>query len=488
MGILIVVERPERWPMDVPAVRVVAARAYLTDPEFATSRGSVVVNLCRSYSYQTLGYYVSLLAEARGHRPQPSATTLQDMAERSLFKQVAGDLEELIHESLGRLRTKTFVLSIYFGRNTARRHKRLAAALYNLFRAPLLRARFTRSRAGWQLENISPIAVSDIPEAHRPFALEAAKAYFAGRHWSSRTRKPPLAQLAILVDEDEEEPPSNERALEKFERAAHRLGMATEFIDRGDAARVGTFDALFIRATTRVNHYTYRFARRAETEGMVVMDDPRSILRCTNKVFLKELLERVHVNMPLTLIVDEQNRGQVGHLLGFPCVLKVPDSAFSVGVEKASDEAELQQVLERMLVDSELVVAQEFLPTSFDWRVGVIDGKPLFVCRYFMAPKHWQILRHEGGKRTSWGKVESLPVEAAPKEVLATALKACNAVGDGFYGVDLKQSGKRCYVMEVNDNPNVDAGYEDSILGDELYHRIMDVFMQRILAQRQRLR
>jgi hypothetical protein len=37
--------------------------------------------------------------------------------------------------------------------------------------------------------------------------------------------------------------------------------------------------------------------------------------------------------------------------------------------------------------------------------------------------------------------------------------------------------------MEVNDNPNVDAGYEDAVLGDRLYLAVMDWFRQRLDAR-----
>ena len=85
--------------------------------------------------------------------------------------------------------------------------------------------------------------------------------------------------------------PSNERALEKFEKAAERMGhRRCELITATISRRLAEFDALFIRETTSVNHHTYRFARRAAAEGLVVIDDPESIVRCTNKVYLAELL------------------------------------------------------------------------------------------------------------------------------------------------------------------------------------------------------
>jgi glutathione synthase/RimK-type ligase-like ATP-grasp enzyme len=59
-------------------------------------------------------------------------------------------------------------------------------------------------------------------------------------------------------------------------------------------------------------------------------------------------------------------------------------------------------------------------------------------------------------------------------------VRAANLIGDGLYGVDLKQVGRECYVIEVNDNPNIDAGTEDAVLKDALYREVMGVFLRRI--------
>jgi glutathione synthase/RimK-type ligase-like ATP-grasp enzyme len=75
-------------------------------------------------------------------------------------------------------------------------------------------------------------------------------------------------------------------------------------------------------------------------------------------------------------------------------------------------------------------------------------------------------------------------LDEAPQEVISIALESANLIGDGFYGVDIKQTNDGCYVMEVNDNPNVDAGNEDAVLGDALYEEIMRVFLKRIEAAR----
>ena len=50
--------------------------------------------------------------------------------------------------------------------------------------------------------------------------------------------------------------------------------------------------------------------------------------------------------------------------------------------------------------------------------------------------------------------------------------------------VDLKRIGRRAVVIEVNDNPNIDAGNEDKILKDALYREIMGLMLRRIIARK----
>jgi glutathione synthase/RimK-type ligase-like ATP-grasp enzyme len=476
---LIVLENTRRWPLDLPEAEVVPARSYLVDPRYSGLRDVHVFNLCRSYRYQSVGYYVSLLAAARGHRPMPSVATMQDLRLSPLLRIVGGDLDSHIQRALAPLRSDRFELSIYFGRNLARRYDRLGRALFNQYPAPLLRATFERD-GRWMLTRIRPIATSEIPEGHRDFVLRQARQHFRRREWSRRAARGYRYELAILRDPTELDSPSDELALRRFERAARQEGLEPTFIDKDDYGRIAEFDALFIRETTFVNHHTFRFARRAAAEGLVVIDDPNSILRCTNKVYQAELFARQGITCPRTLVIQEADAERIVREVGLPCVLKRPDSSFSLGVKKASTLEELEAILATLFDTTELAIAQEFLSTEFDWRVGVLDGEPLWVCKYFMAPRHWQIVgRYEGGSRR-FGKVEPMAVESAPRAAVQLARRCARHVGDGLYGVDLKEVGGRFHVMEINDNPNIDAGCEDRVLGIGLYRRIMRTFRERL--------
>jgi glutathione synthase/RimK-type ligase-like ATP-grasp enzyme len=480
MPTLIVVNSPKDWPFDIPEVDVVDAWSYLTLPRYSDARGVKVLNLCRSYKYQTTGYYVSLLAEARGHKPLPSLRTLQDLKSQSMVRVVSDELDELIQKSLQPLQSEEFTLSVYFGRNMAQRYERLSLQLFNLFQAPLLQFKFAYHKK-WQLRSVRAIPAGEVPESHRPFVAESAAKHFSGRTVSRPKRAHTRYDLAILWDPQEREnAPSDEAALRKFSRAALSCGLATELITKDDYGRISEFDALFIRETTFVNHHTYRFARRAASEGLVVIDDPQSILRCSNKVFMTELLTRHKVLIPRTVVLHRENMRGISEQLGFPCVIKKPDSSFSQGVVKIESQEMLDLVVPEFLGESELLVAQEYLPTEFDWRIGVLDRRPLYAAKYFMAPGHWQIIDQDDHGKGRYGKSQTIPVELAPRKAVTAAVKAANLIGDGLYGVDVKQSGGKFYIIEVNDNPNIDAGCEDLVLRDELYRRIMELFVSRI--------
>lgn len=480
--IFLVVDQPERWKLKLDRVSVISARDYLSQERYFRAEARVF-NLCRSYRYQGTGYYVSLLAEARGQQPMPSPGTLRDLNHRGVLRLVSEDLEETMQRSLRRIKSDRFTLSIYFGRNTAAAHDLLARKLFSHFRAPLLRAQFQRKgdEEGWEINNIYPISIHQVPEAHHEAVMDFAKQYFSRRPHVRRPR-PPRYQMAILHDPKEKLPPSDPKALDNFLKAADRLDIQAELITREDLIHLPTYDALFIRETTYVDHHTYRFSRQAEKDGLVVMDDPTSILRCANKVYLLEMLKYNKLPAPRSMVLHRENLHEVVWRIGFPCIIKLPDSAFSMGVLKAEDEGQLMQIAEKMLDSSALLVVQEFVPTAFDWRVGVLDGKPLFACKYFMAGNHWQIYdNNESGMNS--GGWQTFRVEDAPPAIVQTALKAANLIGRGLYGVDLKEIKGKPSVIEVNDNPNIDSEVEDQLLGPALYDRVMAVFNERLQAR-----
>src|SRR5690606_20281478 len=107
--------------------------------------------------------------------------------------------------------------------------------------------------------------------------------------------------------------------------------------------------------------------------------------------------------------------------VGFPAVLKIPDGSFSRGVLRVEKAEDFQAKADQLLKQSALLLVQEYLYTDFDWRIGILNHKAIFACRYYMAKNHWQIYNHASGKTVA-GHFDTLPTYEVPKRILSTAL------------------------------------------------------------------
>lgn len=489
---IIVVNNPKEWNLGVSDLEVMSSRDYLTHAKFATMRNVRVFNLARSYSYQSRGYYVSLLAEARGHKVIPNVKTILDLRSSSIVKVLSRDLDDVIQTSLGTKLKDEFILSIYFGRNVNAKYEKLAHELYNVFQAPLLRVRFVKTDK-WELRSVKAIPYNDIPEEHLAYVKEFAANYFGKKRYDKAREDKSQYDLAILVNLKDTASPSNKRAIVKFRQAAEDMGFRVDILGPEDIDRVAEYDALFIRENTHVNHHTYRFARKAQSEGLAVMDAPDAILKCNNKVYLAERMLAAEIPSPKTMIVHNENRDQIIKEFGLPVVLKSPDSTFSRGVVKAKTAEELEKELDNILAESDLAIAQAYMPSDFDWRIGVLDGVPLYACKYYMAKDHWQIYNWSSASDDDiTGNFDCMPVSEAPKSIVDAAVSAVFAVVGrtanthspeqvpGLFGVDVKEVNGKPFVIEVNECPNIDHGIEDQAMGDELYKAIIGSLKMRI--------
>ncbi|MEE2771481.1 MAG: RimK-like ATPgrasp N-terminal domain-containing protein, partial [Bacteroidota bacterium] len=133
---IIVVNQPETWKLHLENIEIVSSRKYLTDPAFSQLKKARIFNLCKDYSYQSKGYYVSLLAEARGHLAIPTVKNLVDLGDSKLVRIVSEEFDDLIQRSLKNIKSQEFVLSIYFGQNVAVKYRDLSAMFFRHFQIP----------------------------------------------------------------------------------------------------------------------------------------------------------------------------------------------------------------------------------------------------------------------------------------------------------------------------------------------------------------
>jgi len=461
--------------------KIITNRDYLAHPGLFKGQRPKVINLSSNYGYQTRGYYASLLASSRGHKVIPTVETMIDLSERKLYENALPELEQALNKCRkdigGRFPAR---ISIFFGIGPSKAWDRFARLLFDWYRAPALEVSIIEGE--WAtIRKIGFLPLARMNDEEKTRFLAALDKYTAREWRDGKTRTPARYTFATLIDPQEELPPSDVGSLRHWSRIAEKMGVEVEPITRKDLAKLANYDALLIRETTSISNHTYRFARRAQQEGMPVIDDPLSMIRCTNKVYLNELMTANKVPVPPTVMIAGPGDLQLAaDTLGFPLVLKIPDSSFSRGVKKASNFAELKDLATKWLEDSDLLIAQKFIPTEFDWRIGVLGGQPLFAVQYLMAKKHWQIVNHERRGKPDQGGFKSFTLQSAPAHVIDTAVRAARCIGDGLYGVDLKETADGVHVIEVNDNPNLDHGVEDSGEKDEVWIRLTQWFIDRL--------
>lgn len=460
--------------------KVMRIADYLANPSLFAGRRPYVLNLARSYAYQSEGYYAALLAEARGHRVSPTVQTMVELSRKDLYSQALPELNARLSEALAKGAQPVERLFVAFSRPQIPGYERLAREVSDWYRTPALEIELAAGSPG-RIARIRPVPPNKMDSAQKAFFQDAMAVYTRGPARAPKTRVPAKWSLAVLVDPAERLPPSQPSDIKRLTDVAARMGVEVEVLDPSDLPSLAEFDALFIRSTTAIDNITYRFARRAEQEGMPVIDDPTSMIRCTNKVYLKELLEKAGIAMPPTEIIDRKSDlADVFARLGAPVILKTPDGSFGLDMVKAATLEELQAGAARLFKETALLVAQGFVPTKFDWRIGVLGGQPLYACQYRMARGHWQIVKHgEGGKMTAGGS-STVAIGDAPPHVVETAVRAARLIGDGLYGVDLKETEAGVVVMEVNDNPNLEHDIEGAVLRDELWRALVNWFSVRL--------
>lgn len=480
---LIVLDSLDRWKPYYDTDSILTAGDYLQDQEL-NKKHFFVINLCNKLDYHSEGYYCSLLAQARGHKVMPDIEVINRL-ETGAVMRLDNQMQKIAYRWMQSLQLSAngeVVLDIFFGTTNEPAMEKVARAIFEQNPCPMLRVQFA-FREKNQIESIRPLGLDELDDAQQDSFAQALEA-FSKKVWRQpRARRPARYDLAILIDPDDPMPPSNKGAIKRFQQQARKMNINAELITEQDVYRLMEYDALFIRQTTSLNHITYRMAHLAQQADMIVIDDPLSIIRCTNKVYLKELLDKEEIPTPKSHLIFRSTPiswNEIVQVLGSPIVLKVPDGSFSHGMGKASNEQDYHKILAALFEKTAIVLAQEFLPTDFDWRIGVLNGDPLFACKYFMARGHWQIYNHTSSGKSLSGSFETVPVSKVPKHVLRNALDAASTIGKGLYGVDIKAIGDKSVIIEVNDNPSIDHGVEDAILGDELYRLILREFLDRL--------
>src|SRR5437763_3697938 len=174
MKTVVVTDQNQKW-FENPDATVLTARSYLAEPESGNEGNVRVLNLCRTGRYQGRGYYVSLVAEARGQRPVPDVKTIGDLKSEAYVRALEAEIQPLVQETLHHDESERFQLDVYLGKHPS--HQALAEQLFAKVHAPLLRVLFAHAEGSWRLDGVQAIGLGDVPLQQRAFLLEAVKSF-----------------------------------------------------------------------------------------------------------------------------------------------------------------------------------------------------------------------------------------------------------------------------------------------------------------------
>jgi glutathione synthase/RimK-type ligase-like ATP-grasp enzyme len=287
-----------------------------------------------------------------------------------------------------------------------------------------------------------------------------------------------LTRIACFVEKYNFTCSDEAEALETFRQTAQHMGHEFNFIFRSGLSEIQKYDAVFIRATTDPLYTAYVVSKTAWELGLRVVDDPISIRICANKIHQYRLFEKYGVPHIPTIFLSKEDFhhrqiAEIFEVFGKPVVIKAPYTSFSKYVEKASCETSFREVAKRFFRRSDYIVVQKFTPSRFDWRVGVLNGEVLYLCKYMMPKGKWKHgVKRRGKPSFVWGRTVTLKRDNAPQRLKEVALKACSIIGKGLYGVDIKEVNGDYVVVEVNDNPSIYKGQED-LRDKDIYEKII---------------
>ena len=187
-------------------------------------------------------------------------------------------------------------------------------------------------------------------------------------------------------------------------------------------------------------------ARLLENRGLPVFNSAKSIALCDDKAKTFLALDGV-VEQPKTIIAPLSFYGAdytefiegAAEILGLPLVYKECFGSFGEQVYLCRTVEEI-----RSRINGKPFILQEFVKDSFgeDIRIEIVDGK----CAAAMKRKNENDFR---SNITNGGSAE--PYEPTEKEI-SLAVKACEALGLTFGGVDILKGGLVC---EVNSNAHI---------------------------------
>lgn len=229
---------------------------------------------------------------------------------------------------------------------------------------------------------------------------------------------------------------------------------------RGQEVDPTDYNVVIPRIGTSVTETGCAVVRQFEAMGTAVINPSAAILRARDKLRSMQVLSRLDVDIPKSVIV--RRAAELDEALelvgGTPCVLKLLQGTQGVGVMLVESREAIESVLQAFWSLGHTILLQEFIAESKgkDVRAFVVGNKVVAAMRREAKLGEFRSNIHRGGL----GRVVKLDDETEQAVVSAT-----HAIGLHIAGVDYLESREGPKIIEVNASPGF-QGLEQATKAD----------------------
>jgi ribosomal protein S6--L-glutamate ligase len=214
--------------------------------------------------------------------------------------------------------------------------------------------------------------------------------------------------------------------------------------------RLEQFDAIIPRVGASNTFYGTAIVRQFELMNVLAANGSQAISRSRDKLRCMQILAKEQVGLPITGFAHstQDTDGLINMVGGAPLVIKLIEGTQGIGVVLAETHTSAKSMIEAFRGLSAHILVQEYIKEAKgeDIRAFVVGDKVIAAMRRTAAKGEFRANIHRGGKSEN--------IELT-KDEIATALKACRAVGLNVAGVDMLRSNTGPKVLEINSSPGL---------------------------------
>jgi len=183
-----------------------------------------------------------------------------------------------------------------------------------------------------------------------------------------------------------------------------------------------------------------------EERGVLVVNSPRAIERCVDKFYTTALLHDAGLPTPETVVCEQTDEALAAVRTMGECVIKPIFGSLGHGMVRVSEPEVARRIVRSLEQTRTVFYVQEAIDHGGrDIRAFVVGGRVLGAIERRAPEGEWRTNVAIGGSAT--------PFEL-PDEWAQLAVRAANAVGADYAGVDLLPARDgRIFVLEVNGIP-----------------------------------